>query len=324
LSEGSTGRFAHSDDDMRLMAKVARMYHERGMRQAQIAEALHLSQARVSRLLKRATEVGIVRTIVALPPGVYTDLEEQLERDYGLEQVIVVDGGDPSDDPTLSLGSAAAEYLETTLTGGERIGISSWSATLLAAVESMRRSRVPVAETIVQVVGGLGDPRVQMQASRLLGLFASCTGADPVFMPTPGMLGAAASRDSLMSDPTVAAVVDLWPELTMALVGIGSVDQSPLLRESGNALAQEDQARLREAGAVGDICLRFFDAEGDAVRTSIDDRVVGISLDQLRQIPRRVGVAGGADKHAAIRGALLGGWVNILITDLAEAKRLIR
>jgi DNA-binding transcriptional regulator LsrR (DeoR family) len=324
LSEGSTGRFAHSDDDMRLMAKVARMYHERGMRQAQIAEALHLSQARVSRLLKRATEVGIVRTIVALPPGVYTDLEEQLERDYGLEQVIVVDGGDPSDDPTLSLGSAAAEYLETTLTGGERIGISSWSATLLAAVESMRRSRVPVAETIVQVVGGLGDPRVQMQASRLLGLFASCTGADPVFMPTPGMLGAAASRDSLMSDPTVAAVVDLWPELTMALVGIGSVDQSPLLRESGNALAQVDQARLREAGAVGDICLRFFDADGVAVRTSIDDRVVGISLDQLRQIPRRVGVAGGADKHAAIRGALLGGWVNVLITDLAEAKRLIR
>ncbi len=314
---------AHSEDNLRLMARVARMYHERGMRQAQIAVELHLSQARVSRLLKRATEIGIVRTTVALPTGVYTDLEEAIERAYGVEEVIVVDAGGAGDDPTAGLGSAAAEYLETTLSGGERVGISSWSATLLAAVESMRPSRVPVVDTVVQVFGGLGDPRVQMQASRLLALFASCTGASPVFMPAPAMLGAQAARDSLVADPSVAGVIALWPTLTMALLGIGSVEQSPLLRESGNALALEDQAGLREVGAVGDICLRFFDADGAAVHTSVDDRVVGIELEQLRRVPRRVGVAGGAGKHAAIRASLLGGWINVLITDLEEARRLV-
>jgi DNA-binding transcriptional regulator LsrR (DeoR family) len=322
-SAGVGRRLAHSDDNLRLMAKVARMYHERGMRQSQIADELHVSQARVSRLLKRAAEVGIVRTTIALPAGVYTDLEEALEQRYGLAEAIVVDAGEPDHDPTAGLGAAAAKYLETTLTGGEMVGISSWSATLLAAVEAMRPAKAPTVDTVVQVVGGLGDPRVQLQASRLLGLFASCTGAEPVFMPAPGMLGSPVGRDSLVADPTVSAVMGLWPRLTMALVGIGSLEPSALLRQSGNALAEDDQAVLRGAGAVGDVCLRFFDAEGVPVQSAVDDRVIGITLDQLRSVPRRVAVAGGLRKHAAIRAALLGGWVNVLITDVDEAQRLL-
>ena len=187
----------------------------------------------------------------------------------------------------------------------------------------MRPAKTPVVDTVVQVVGGVGDPRVQMQATRLIGLFASGTGAVPVFMPAPGMLGTCSARDSLVADPTVAAVMDIWQQLTMVLVGIGSLDPSPLLRESGNALADSDQAVLRDAGAVGDICLRFFDAEGKAVQSAVDDRVISIGPDQLRGIARRVAVAGGGRKHSAIRAALLGGWVNVLITDLDEAQRLL-
>jgi DNA-binding transcriptional regulator LsrR (DeoR family) len=96
-----------------------------------------------------------------------------------------------------------------------------------------------------------------------------------------------------------------------------------LLRDSGNALPDADQEVLRTSGAVGDICQRFFDASGDPVRSPVDERVVGITPDQLRRIPRRVAIAGGVRKHPAIRAALLGGWVNVLITDLDEAERLI-
>jgi DNA-binding transcriptional regulator LsrR (DeoR family) len=315
--------FAHADDQLRLMAKVARMYHERGMRQAQIAEELHVSQPRVSRLLKRAVDLGIVRTTVALPAGVYTDLEEALEARYGLTEAVVVDAGGSDEHVTRALGAAAAAYLETSLTGGDTVGISSWSATLLAAVEAMRPARTRVVDQVVQVVGGIGDPRVQMQATRLLGTFAGSTGAVPVSLPAPGLLGTAAARDSLMADSTVAGVMDLWERLTMVLVGVGSLEPSPLLRESGNALAVRDQDALRDAGAVGDICLRFFDAAGDVVDTDVDDRVIGIRPDQLRAVRRRVGVAGGARKHSAIRAALLGGWLNVLVTDLDEARRLL-
>ena len=315
--------FARSDDLLRLMVKVARLYHERGMRQGEIAAELHISQPRVSRLLKRAEEIGVVRTTVSLPPGVHTDIEEELEARYGLGEAVVVDVSGSERDVVAALGAATAVHLETTLTGGDTIGIASWSATLLATVERMRAARSQVADAVVQLVGGVGEHRVQMQATRLLGQLAAATGAAPVFLPAPGLLGSASARAALMADPAIGEVMDLWARLTMVLVGIGSLEPSPLLQESGNALPESDQRLLREAGAVGDICQRFFDAAGEPVRSDIDARVVGISYEQLLQIPRRVGVAGGARKHSAIRAALLGGWVNVLITDAEEAERLL-
>lgn len=314
-------RSAYSDDHVRLVAKVARMYHERNMRQTSIADELHISQARVSRLLKRAAEIGIVRTVVSLPAGVHTDLEEALEKRYHLHEAVVVDASG-GDDLLPALGAAAADYLETTLTGGDSVGISSWSATLLAAVERMRPSRARVVDQVVQIVGGVGNPRVQVRANRLISRFAAMTGADPLFMPAPAMLGTEAAREALLQDPTVADVFQTWPKLTMALVGIGSLEPSPLLLESGNAIAEHDREALRSGGAIGDVCLRFFDAAGQVVHTPLENRILGISPEELHAIPRRIAVAGGPDKIAAIHGALLGKHVNVLITDLAVAQHL--
>jgi DNA-binding transcriptional regulator LsrR (DeoR family) len=325
LAVGSGHRLAHGDDDLRLIATVARMYHERGLSQPQIAGDLHISQPRVSRLLKRAQELGIVRTIVTVPEGVHSDVEDAMVEAYGrfgLANAIVVESPGPGD-PARALGAAAAQYLSATFTGHDRVGVSSWSATILAVAEAMRPARARTADSVVQVMGGLGDPRVQMQASRLMGLLASATKADPVFMPAPGVLTSKEARDSLVADPSIASVMDLWRELTVVLVGIGPAMGSQLLRESGNALADSDRASLMAAGAVGDVCLRFFDAEGRPIESSVNDRLITVSYEVLKGIPRRVGVAGGAEKHAAIRGALLGGWANILITDLEEAHRLL-
>ena len=101
----------------------------------------------MSRLLKRAAELGIVRTVVAVAPGVHTEVEEALEEKYGLAEAVVVDVEGTDEEIIAGLGSAGATYLETTLTGGERIGISGWSQTLLAVVDRMRPFRVPEQRT---------------------------------------------------------------------------------------------------------------------------------------------------------------------------------
>jgi DNA-binding transcriptional regulator LsrR (DeoR family) len=310
-------------DQLRLLARVARMYHERGLKQPQIAAELHLSQPRVSRLLKQAVEMGIVRTVVALPAGVYTDLEDQVRDRYGLRDVVVVDAGGAAGEVFLALGAAAAQYLDATLTGREVIGISSWSETLLSAVESMRPQNGQPSEQVVQLVGGVGNPQVQVQATRLASRLAELTGAEPVFLPAPGLVSSPEVRRAIMDDSSVADVVAAWGRVTMALVGIGSLEPSPLLRSSGNAVVEADQEQLRRLGAVGDVCYRFFDDQGRLVRSELDDRVMGIPPERLRSIPRRVGIAGGERKLSAIRAALLGGWVNVLITDLSMARRLL-
>jgi DNA-binding transcriptional regulator LsrR (DeoR family) len=307
---------------LRLIAKVARMYHEGGVRQPQIAAELNLSQARVSRLLRQASEIGVVRTVVTLPPGVYTDLEDSLQEKFGLRDAVVVDADGAGGQVIPALGAATAQYLHATLTGGEVLGVSSWSATLLAAARVMPARTSSRLSQVIQLVGGHGDPSVQVQANRLIGDLAAVTGARPVLLPAPGLVSSPALRRALIRDPAIGEVMKSWQELDLALVGIGSLEPSPLLRQSGNALTQDEQEALRGAGAVGDVCLRFFDADGAALKTPLDQRVVSITAADLMQVPRRVGVAGGSGKYRAIRAALRGGWVNVIVTDLDTARRL--
>jgi DNA-binding transcriptional regulator LsrR (DeoR family) len=126
-----------------------------------------------------------------------------------------------------------------------------------------------------------------------------------------------------LKDQFIKEAVTLFEEITLALVGIGSVEPSKLLASSGNVFSEEELDVLREAGAAGDICLRFFDSDGKPTVTALDSRVISITLEQLRTCKRAVGVAGGLRKTAAIRGAIQGGWINVLITDHRTATRLL-
>ncbi|MEJ3748969.1 sugar-binding transcriptional regulator [Actinomycetes bacterium KLBMP 9797] len=311
-------------DQLRLLAKIARMYHEQGIRQPQIAADLNVSQSRVSRLLRQASEIGIVRTMVTLPPGVYTDTEQELASRYGLLDAIVVDTHGAGSDVMRALGAATATYLSETLANGDAIGISSWSATLLATVDAMRPKNGLAVEVVTQLLGGIGDPHVQVNATRLLDRFANLTGGRPQFLPTPGLVTSPDVRRALLEDPAVNGVRTLWQRLSVAIVGIGSVQPSPLLQQSGNAIEPAQQEQLRALGAVGDVCYRFFDKEGRLIDSPFNDRVLGIDPDELKAVPRRIGVAGGPAKFAAIAAALKGDWVNTLVTDLDTAQGLLR
>lgn len=310
-------------DQLRIMGRVARMYYERGMRQAEIAAELHLSSAKVSRLLKRAAQEGMVRTTVVLPPTVHTDVEFALEEAFGLAEAVVVETGGSDDAVLPALGAAAAVYLESTLSGEPVVGISSWSSSLLAAMTAMQPTNGYRLEEVVQMVGGHGTHDVELKSSQLIGRFARLTGARAYLVPAPGLLGSAEAARRLLADPAVEAVVRRWDEISVALVGIGGIDPSPLIQQSGNALPPEELRQLKAAGAVGDVCLRYFDVDGRHVDSEVDARIVGIEPEQLLAIPRRIGVAGGMRKLEAIRAALRGGWVSVLVTDIAVARALL-
>jgi DNA-binding transcriptional regulator LsrR (DeoR family) len=128
----------------------------------------------------------------------------------------------------------------------------------------------------------------------------------------------------MYSERYVLEAVALFKSITLALVGIGAVEPSRLLAASGNVFSGRELESLSARGAVGDICLRFFDAEGVPVITPLNDRVIAIELEDLKRASRVIGIAGGRRKTAAIRGALQGHWINVLITDRATAERLVR
>lgn len=311
-------------EELRLAARVARMYYSSGLRQPEIAAQLDISQARVSRLLKRAHDEQIVRITVTPPRGTYDDLEDKLQARYSLKLAIVVDCPEDDDDAILAdLGSAAAFYVETTLASDELVGISSWSSTLLAMVDAMHPMRRPVGARVLQILGGMGSPAAEAHASHLTQRLAELINGESLFLPAPGVAGSSASAAAFLHDPFVAQAVKRFDSVTLALVGVGSLEPSRLLASSGNAFSARELEALRRAGAVGDLCLRFFDAEGQPVPSALQDRVIGMTLQRLRKVKRSVGIAGGRRKLAAIRGALNGRLINVLITDRFTAERLL-
>ncbi len=314
----------HHGSDLRLMTRVARLYHEEGLTQTEVARRLGLTQVAVSRMLKKAQESGIVRTTVVTPPGAFTDLEDLLEQKFSLQQAIVGDAVRDSEESVLSaIGSAAAQFLESTLKAGEVIGISSWSTTLLSMVDHMHPISKAENCLVVQMLGGVGNPSAEQHANRLAIRLARLVHGEARFLSAPGLVGSARAAKVLLEDRSVSETVALFANVSLALVGVGALEPSALVASSGNTFSRAELEDLQKSGAVGDICLCFYDAAGRQVRGALDGRVIGIDLESLRRVQRSVALCGGKKKFPAILGALRGQWVNTLITDQYTAQRLV-
>jgi DNA-binding transcriptional regulator LsrR (DeoR family) len=310
-----------SADTVRLAAIVARLYHVHGVRQREIAARLEMSQARVSRLLRQAEEAGIVRTVIAVPEGLNPDLEDAVEERFGVAQVHVVNvplGADLA----ASLGRAAARQLGEVLASATTIGFTSWSITLQEMAYALREQSRTANRRVVEMLGDLGSPALQHAAARSTQAVARAMGAEPVFLRTPGISASPDLRAAALRDPHVQRALGLLDDLDVALVGVGPAAVHSQLRAGDSYLSPAQLAGLRRAGAAGQLNQRFFDDSGRALRTELDDLVVGVTLDQLETARRRVVVAGGEDKHAPLRAALRGGWIDVLVTDPATAEYL--
>jgi DNA-binding transcriptional regulator LsrR (DeoR family) len=310
-----------SAPDLYLLSKVSTLYYLRDQTQQQIAERLRLSRPAVSRLLRDAQMHGIVQITISPPRGMHLDLESRLEERFGLEvvRVVPVEAGTGGELLKRQIGGAAASYLARTVSPGETIGLS-WGTTLNAMVQAM--TPLPTMDVrVVQTLGGIGPPAAEAYAAELVRRLAQLLGAAPVLLPTPGVVATPEVRDALRRDPHVQAALGHFDSLDTVYVGIGSIESNPLLSDD-HAVPAGTHDELVAAGAVADIALRFFDAEGRPVHSALDDRILGVSVDQLRKANRVVAIAGGPDKVDAIRAALKTKLVNVLITDQVTAGEL--
>jgi DNA-binding transcriptional regulator LsrR (DeoR family) len=300
------------------------MYHGEGRRQAEVADHLNISQATISRMLKRAEQENIIRTTVVPPPGTFPDLEAGVRERFGVGEVIVVDCTEDRDAAIRArIGEAAAHFLEVTLKPDEIIGVSSWSETILRMVDNIHPLRGVKAKYVVQTLGGMGNPSVQAHATQLTTQLARLTSAEARLLPIQGVASSREAKLLMMGDPFVRDTMDLFGAITLAIMGIGAVEPSELLAGSGNIFSHRELIALTDAGAVGDMSLRFFDLNGQPVRTPLDERVIGLPFEDLLRIPRVIALAGGASKTLAIMGALRSGAIDVLVTDRFTAARLL-
>jgi DNA-binding transcriptional regulator LsrR (DeoR family) len=173
------------------------------------------------------------------------------------------------------------------------------------------------------MLGGLGQPEAEFHGAELTRRMAQAFGTRPRLIHSPAVLKSASLCEELKNDDQVKDTLLLAVRADIALVGIGSfTDNAPIVRNK-SILSGSDTIRLKKLHAAGDISLRFFDDEGNFIKTDLDSRIVGLSAGEFLRIPRRIGVAGGISKYNTIRAALQGKLVNVLITDHFTAMSLL-
>jgi DNA-binding transcriptional regulator LsrR (DeoR family) len=296
--------------------------------QAEISKRLQLSRQRVQRLLQNARDNGVVQISIQPVMGVYSELEESLERRFDLLEALVVETSAYDDQPLVAkeLGAGAAEYLLRVIEPGDRIVIS-WGGSLLGMVNALS-AKANTGENedvaVIQGLGGLGDPNHEAHAADLTRRLARVIGGQAVLLPAPGAAGTPAARDAFYDDPFVSQTLALARQANLAFMGIGAPRPDSILVQEGSIVSWPELEALMQWGAVGDINLRYYDAEGQSVPSNLDERVIGLTLDEIRDIGTVVGLAGGAAKLQAIQGALQGQLVDVLVTDHVTAQRLLQ
>lgn len=308
----------YSDDHLRL---VARLYYLDGLGQAEVARFARVSQAKVSRLLALAKERGIVRITVADYDPRRRDLEDRLQARYRLAAAIVIKAGGGSEGADLRravghFGAAAVEGLiepraVVALAGGR---------TLHAVVHHLPLAPAK-APTVVQAMGSV-DPNASVYDAQEIGrVMVQRLGGTFLSLNTPAFIPEKRMRDALLELEQVRSVHENLGRARVALVGLGTLTNSVFV-ERGTL----DAAMIRElgrAGAVGEVCGRFFDARGNECATAWRDRVISVQLAQLRKIPLGLAIVSGTDRTAAIEAAIRGHLIKALLIDEAGATALL-
>jgi len=309
--------------DYRLLQKVSKLYYDNNLTQKEISGRLKISRPKVSRLLKQAKDFGIVKITISGIPGIHTDIENALENKYGIDEVYIVEVSDPQSQIAVSteIGVAAADYFVRAVTDPSMIGIS-WGTTLRAMADSIPNMDYRKSK-LIQVLGGLGLPESEAHATYILRRMVAQIGSKLHLLNLPGILDHASVKQAVLSESYVKEVYALFKKLDIVFLGLGAPTPESVIMRDGTILTEAELKMLLEKGAVGDIALRFLDKDGNIIQSEIDDRVIGISLEELKNTKQVIGLAGGPDKVGIIRAALRGKFINHLITDHLTGKKLL-
>ena len=308
-------------EEWQMILRAARLYYEDYLTQQQIADELGVSRPTVSRLLTQARREGIVQITIKDPFARSEELETLLAKAFNLKRVVLVAGEGLSGELLRRrLGFATAEYLQHALREESKLGIG-WGRTLHSVVEALDVQQ-PLGIQVVPLIGGLGQISASFQVNDLARRLAEAFGGTWQPFYVPAFVADPVALEALLHVADVEAVLRSWPHVDTALVGIGHFafqQQSSMLFSS--YIAADVLQKLELCGAVGDLCGRFFDARGQ--QCFVERGIIGISLEQLRTLEQVIGVAGGAEKVAAILGALRGGHINVLVTDTVTAQAVL-
>ncbi|MGV6477751.1 MULTISPECIES: sugar-binding transcriptional regulator [Azotobacter] len=310
-----------TNDEFGLMTEVAMLYYLDNVTQESIAKRLSLSRVKVSRLLKRARDEGIVEVRVLQHPTVSNELEQALRERFRLDRALIaLDHADP-DTQRAAVASLVANYLNKTLADGMIVAVGM-GRNVGAVADNVF---LPTSRdcTFVCAIGGSLRAGEYMNPDHICRRLAARFGGESESLYAPAMVANPELRSLLLANDTVRATLDRARRADLALIGIGDMSEDSNLVRMGWFSPQEiAQARL--SGTVGDLMgYDFIDIHGRPAVNALQERVIGLTRQDLVRIPDVIAIASENTKAAAILGALRSETINTLATTVTNAHTIL-
>jgi DNA-binding transcriptional regulator LsrR (DeoR family) len=309
-------------EQMRLddAARAGWLYYIAGNTQDEIARKLGVSRQTAQRLVSLSITEKLIRVRLDHPIGVCLELAEKLRQTYQIEFCDVVPSDPDSNSSSIGVAEAAAAELERYLVSSHPVIVAMGTGRMLRAMAEQLTPMECPQHKIVSLVGNIapdGSASLFDVASRV----GDRVKAPHYPMPLPVIATTINERNLLLAQKPLRNVVELAAQADVTFVGIGTVSEDAALLRDGFVKPDEMRAVLR-AGAVGEITGWAFNARGELIEGLTNDRVLSVPLE--RPAKRKViGVAMAPPRFTAIKGALIGGLVNGLVTNEAMAKQLL-
>jgi DNA-binding transcriptional regulator LsrR (DeoR family) len=309
-----------SPEEFENLARIGHRYYVDGRTQEEIAREFGLSRPKVQRLLERARWSGVVDIRIAAPPWLNLDLETRLREEFRLADAIVAPRRADPQSQREAVARSAAQFLERRLHDGAVIAVGHGRDA--GEVPRFFRPRRRLDCEYVSAMGG--SPRVDTPTNpnEICHALAAASGGRSRSLYAPAYVESAEVRDRFREQEAIAHTLSAAALADMALVGIGSVDDGCTMVRSG-CLSLAEIARLRDQGAVGDILGYFVDVDGRLVASPHRDRLIALSIDELRRVEMVVAVVSEAEKPLAILGVLRAGVVDVLVVDEGNARAVL-
>jgi len=329
------------DADELMSVRAAELYYDENKTQDEIGALLGISRWKAGRLLTQARESGIVRIEIVHPRARRLGLERELCDRFGLADAVIVPdpdsagaGAGPSAalhaDATARVAQAAADYLASLRPVPRVLGVS-WGRTLNEVAVRLPQAWA-TGVTVVQINGGVSLNRrpggaatmgaATMGAATMAATIAERASGQAVLLPSPAILERIETKRAIEADRTFGDVLARAAAASAYLYSAGVADASSVLVESGY-LTPDDVTELVRNGAVGDVVGRYIDADGNIVDASLDERTVGLGLDELRSAATAIFVVAGSSKHDVAKAVVLSGLCTVLVSDESTARALL-
>lgn len=301
-------------DELVLMRDVSIDFHIEGKSKVEIGAQRGLSRFRVARLLSAARDLGMVKISIELPEESRRDLDGALESALGVPVVVSAAHSDLQQRRDL-LARSVADQIRSRAREGMTLGVS-WSRTIEAAARHIES--LPPCE-VVQLVGaqpveGSGNSLELIQQFKRLPGVRTVPIWSPLVVSDPG------TAHGLRQQPQIATALRRADSLDVAVVAVGG--WSPQASTVYPTLSSADLDTISPQNVVGECSGRLFDADGHDVHTALEDRVVAVTLAQLRATPTVIACGFGPGPAPAIRAAVRGGFAGVVVLDPECAEEL--